>query len=250
MVAQGADLEAQGVQVDEALGVALAIDGVGLEGRKVGPVERPRRPPSCHRHVALVQREPHGPRHVTGDLVHEPLERAPLRRKPEAVVDHLGVARDERVAQVQDLAVERERLHRPSGHVQDGAAGRLVDAPRLHSHVAILDEVHAANAVLAAETVEALEQRHRPEGFASTATGLPASKSISTSSGTSGAASGELVSWNILSGGAAHGSSRIPPSYEMWKRLRSVEYGRSAVTGTGMSCRRANSRSEVREFSS
>jgi len=66
----------------------------------------------------------------------------------------------------------------------------------------------------------------------------------------SGADSGDCVSWNILSGGSAHGSSRIPPSYEMWNRLRSVEYGRSAVTGTAMSWRRAKSISALREFRS
>jgi hypothetical protein len=44
-----------------------------------------------------------------------------------------------------------------------------------------------------------------------------------------------LVRRNIFGGGSAHGSSRIPPSKEMWKRFRSLEYGRSAVTGTGMS---------------
>src|SRR3989442_1246512 len=58
-VAQSADLQAQGAQVDEALGVALAVDAVGLEGREGRPVERAgraappvggarrRRPPDC-----------------------------------------------------------------------------------------------------------------------------------------------------------------------------------------------------------
>ena len=84
----------------------------------------------------------------------------------------------------------------------------------------------------------------------STATGSPDSNSISTSTAISGAASGDCVSWNILSGGEAHGSSRIPPSYEMWNRFRSVLYGRSVVTGTGMSWRFANSTSAVRELRS
>src|SRR5215471_13811883 len=70
---------------------------------------------------------------------------------------------------------------------------------------------------------------------------------MSMYTGTSGADSGELVSRYILGGGSAHGSSRIPPSKEMWNRFRSVEYGRSVVTGTGMSWRRANSIREVRE---
>src|SRR5262249_45597159 len=115
VIAQRADLQAQGVQVDEALGIALAIDGVRLERGKVGPVKRARRPPARHRGVALVQRESHRPGHVLGNLVHQPLQRAALRREPEAVIDHLGVARDQRVAQMQDLTVERDRLQGPPG---------------------------------------------------------------------------------------------------------------------------------------
>ena len=46
----------------------------------------------------------------------------PLGREPVAVVDHLGVARDERVAQVQHLAVERQRLDGAVRGVQDRAA--------------------------------------------------------------------------------------------------------------------------------
>ncbi len=53
-----------------------------------------------------------------------------------------------------------------------------------------------------------------------------------------------------MGGGSFHGSSRMPPSKEMWNRLRSVEYGRSVVTGTGMSWRRAKSMRAVREFRS
>src|SRR5262245_36393188 len=52
--AEGADLQPQGVEVDEALGVTLPVHLVGLEGREVRPVERARRPPAAHRHHALV----------------------------------------------------------------------------------------------------------------------------------------------------------------------------------------------------
>ena len=43
--------------------------------------------------------------------------------------------------------------------VEDRAAGRLVDAARLHADEAILDDVDAADAVLAAELVQVREQR-------------------------------------------------------------------------------------------
>ena len=56
------------------------------------------------------------------------LEGLALRGKPEAVIDQLGIARDERVAQVHDLAVHRERFHLAMGEMQDGAAGGFIDA--------------------------------------------------------------------------------------------------------------------------
>ena len=48
-VAERADLQPERVEVDEALGVPLAVDRVGLEGGEVGPVERARRPPAGSR---------------------------------------------------------------------------------------------------------------------------------------------------------------------------------------------------------
>src|SRR5437763_16586535 len=79
-VAERANLEPQRVEVDEPLGVALAVDGIGLERGEVGPVERARRPPAGHRHAALVELEAHGPGHLLHAVVHETLQRLALRR--------------------------------------------------------------------------------------------------------------------------------------------------------------------------
>ena len=76
---------------------------------------------------------------------------------------------------------------------QDRAAGRLVDAARLHADKAVLDEVEPADAVLAAELVELGQQRGRRRASPSTATGSPRTNSISTYSGLSGACSGATV---------------------------------------------------------
>src|SRR5262245_56805802 len=99
-IPQGPDAQAQGVQVDEALGVPLPIDAVRLEGGEVRPVERARGAPAGHGDIALVELEAHRPRHVALALVHEALEGLALRGVPEAVVNHLGVAGHQRVAQV------------------------------------------------------------------------------------------------------------------------------------------------------
>src|SRR5262249_3660360 len=111
-VAERPDLEPERVQVDEALGVALAIHAVRLEGHEVRAVERPRRLPARHRDGALVELQPDGPRHVALHLVDEPLQGDALRGEPEAVVDHLGVAGNEGIAQVEHFAVEGQRLDR------------------------------------------------------------------------------------------------------------------------------------------
>ena len=64
------------------------------------------------------------------------------------------------------LAVERERLDRAVRDMQDGAAGRLVDAARLHADEAVLDQIDAADAVVAAELVEPRQQRRRRQRLA------------------------------------------------------------------------------------
>ena len=58
---------------------------------------------------------------------------------------------------MQHLAVKRERLHLAVGLHQDRAARGLVDAAGLHADETILDEVNAADAVLAAKLVECLQ---------------------------------------------------------------------------------------------
>src|SRR2546427_350702 len=72
-----------------------------------------------------------------------------------------------------------------------------------------------------------------PSGTASTLTGLPSSKPMVTTIGSSGASSGFFVMTKMCSGASCDGSSRMPPSCEQCHRLRSGEYGFSAGGGTG-----------------
>src|SRR5207244_6791464 len=158
-----ADLETERVEVDEALRVALLVHGIRLERRAVLAVERLRGPAPGYRDVALVELEAHGAGDVTLALVHERLQRSSLRREPEAVVDHLGIPRDEGVTEVEHLTVEGERLQRAPRDVEDRAAGRLVHTARLHPDEPVLDEIHPPHAVLAAEAVQVRQERHRLE---------------------------------------------------------------------------------------
>src|SRR6185369_14989983 len=110
VVAERSDLEPERVQVDESFGIPLAVDSIRLEGHEVRAIERARGLPARHRHRPLVELHANGARHVALHLVDQPLQRHALRREPEAVIDHLGVAGHERIAQVQHLAVEGQRL--------------------------------------------------------------------------------------------------------------------------------------------
>ena len=94
-------------------------------------------------------------------VIDQHLQRAALGAPPVAVVDQARVARHQVVFQMRDLAIERDGLDAAVGLQQDGAARRLVAAARLHPDIAVLDEVEAADAVLAAELVELREHFRR-----------------------------------------------------------------------------------------
>ena len=63
-------------------------------------------------------------------------------------------------------AVERDRFDAAMGCEQDGAAGRLVHAARLHADEAVLHQIEAADAVGAAELVQLGQQRGRRQFLA------------------------------------------------------------------------------------
>ena len=94
---------------------------------------------------------------------------------------------------------------------------------------AVLHQVDAADAVLAAQPVErARAAPPAPSRRAVHRDGIALPRTRSRRRRARRARTpASCVSRYIFGGGSAHGSSRMPPSKEMWKRLRSVEYGRS-----------------------
>ena len=123
---------------------------------------------------------------------------------------------------------------------QDGAAGRLVDAARLHADEAVLDQVEAADAVVAAEVVERRQQRRPGDSFLpSRQTASPFSKPIVMSVALSGASmrrDGALI--DDLAAARLAGSSSTLPSEEECSRLASTENGASPrlSLATGIWC--------------
>ena len=94
------------------------------------------------------------------------LEHFALGRKPIAVVDELGIFWDERVAQVHDFAIHGDGFDGAVRVVQDGAAGRFVDPAVFHAGISVLDDVDAADGVLATQRIELVDQRGGAERFA------------------------------------------------------------------------------------
>src|SRR5699024_11983307 len=84
----------------------------------------------------------------------------PQGGEPLAVVDDVGVLLGQLGLEVGALLVQGDGLQDVDGLVEDGAAGGLVDAAALHAHQAVLDDVQQADAVLAANLVQAFQQVH------------------------------------------------------------------------------------------
>jgi len=80
---------------------------------------------------------------------------------PHAVVDQLGIAQGHLLLEVQRLAIEAQRLQLAVSGVEDGAAGCLVDAARLHAHQPVLHQVDAADAVLRPQSIQCLDDGRR-----------------------------------------------------------------------------------------
>src|SRR4029077_11733551 len=151
---QAPQSEPQGVQPNKAVSVALVIDIVFLKGRNLGIIERRIGLPSRDYDVTLIKLEPHAPAYIRLRGIDGFLQDLALRCKPITVVDHLGIALDQGIPETQHFAVHGDGLQRAVRRVKDRSPRRLIDTPRLHSHVSVLDHVHTANAMLCSKVVE------------------------------------------------------------------------------------------------
>src|SRR5438128_6306046 len=91
LVPSRGEAQAQCVEADEAVGVALVVDLVFLEGDVGQAVEAVGRLPPDDPRQPLVELEPNAARDLLLALVDQRLQHLALRRKPEAVVDKLGI---------------------------------------------------------------------------------------------------------------------------------------------------------------
>src|SRR5262249_8674628 len=116
--------------------------------------------------MALVELELDRSGHELLRRVDGGLQHLALGREPEAVVDQLAVFMHELVLAVGCAAIERDGFDPTVRGEQDGAAGGLVHAARLHADEAILDEIESPDAVSTSERVEVGEHLRGREPLA------------------------------------------------------------------------------------
>lgn len=106
--------------------------------------------------------------------------------------------------------------------VENRSPGGLIDAAGLHADVSVFHDVDLADAMFAAEDVQFLHQRRRGERLAVHLDRNSLVKFNDHFLRRIRVWESGVVRTETDSGHAFHGSSRIPPSKEMWSRLRSM----------------------------
>src|SRR5664280_3110368 len=132
----------QGIELDEARGIAVIVSHrTFLEGDEILIVQRILALAADHDDISLVEFQAH----PTGDIglavIDRRLQHLALRREPEAVVDEIGIFRHQLVLEMSRTAIERDRFDAAMRHQQNGAARRLVYAPRLHADETVFHQI-------------------------------------------------------------------------------------------------------------
>ena len=151
-----ADLRRQRPELDEALRQRLVERVAGVVGRQREVVQALRALPAGDRRPSALQREADVAGHVLLRVVDERVEAALESRVPEAVVDQPGPLGLDAALVAVDVALEGEVLELLVGGDQGEGGRSLVDLAALDADETVLDDVDAADAVLAGEHVELL----------------------------------------------------------------------------------------------
>ena len=169
--------------------VALVVGGEAVI------VERERRFSADDAAVALEELEPDRAGDALLHVLHERVDRLARRRKPEAVVDDVGVFLREALLESLEILGDDQPLELAMRGMQNDGRRRLVDFARLDADQPILDHVDSADAVNAGNRLEAVDelgQRHGDAVDRRPARPLPFDLDIGA--GLSGACDGDFVS--------------------------------------------------------
>src|ERR1700730_18835917 len=96
----------------------------------------------------------------------ETIQSLAKRRKPQSVINELGVAHRKSLLEVRGFAIDSEALEFLVRHDQERAAGSFVSTSGLHAHQTVFHDVHATNAVASGDFVEQGEEVDGAENFA------------------------------------------------------------------------------------
>src|SRR6266404_1389553 len=149
-------------QIDEALGV-LGVVAAHRETGEVRAIKREGRNTLGDVERALPKFEADSAGDALLRDIEESVERFAQRRKPQAVVNQLGVAQRECLLEMRGLAVDCQALEFLMRFDEQRSAGSFVRAAGFHSDEAIFDEVGAADAMSRCNFIELVEKIDRTE---------------------------------------------------------------------------------------
>ena len=156
-------LEADGIDADEAVGVSrVVVKGItaafNVHGSKVGVVESLGAGASLDNHVTLVELEHDNTFNVTLGKLERVADQFHLWCEPKAIVAETGEFSGQSLCDALDFTVHSDALQVHVGGAENGATRGLVDATTLDPNETVLDNVDAANSVLASNLVAVKEE--------------------------------------------------------------------------------------------
>ncbi len=149
-------LEAQGIEGDEAGGVVLVVSFFlsAFHSSNCFIVKSVHAAATGVDDISFVKFDSYFTGNFFLSAIDEGLNRFAFRRKPEAIIDELGIFGDEAITHVLGFAINDESLEVLMSGEEDGSAGRFVDATRFHANKAVFDDVNSPNSVSSAKEVE------------------------------------------------------------------------------------------------
>ena len=159
----GADPARQGVETDEAFGMALVVHFVGTEGGEVFGVEAVRRLLLHRGDLTLVHLQHHFTVELLGDGVGGGDNGLAQRGEPATVIHQVGELGAEFFPPGAGRSVQYQLFHGAQCGNHHGTTRGLVAATGLHAHHPVLGDVDPAHAVLAGTLVQGGQDLVRAE---------------------------------------------------------------------------------------
>ncbi len=156
----------QPLDAQEAFGVGLVVAAAAFHARDAFVIEAVRTRAAIEHQIALIEIDLRFTGHGPLRLANESQERVHLGRIPKTVVHHFGHLGRHPIAQVHEIAIERELLDRGMGEIEERHARRFVHAAAFHAHEAIFHHVDPAHSIAPRDRVGFVHYSQRTEPLA------------------------------------------------------------------------------------